>query len=83
MPACPSPPPLLRLLKLSARRYARASQAFLQDVRVCRLYPLVVVLLRLDDLEAELLVEVDGRLIADLHVTGGMITKNENLELEY
>lgn len=33
------------------------------------LYPLVIVLFRLDDLEAELLVKVDGRFVADLNVT--------------
>lgn len=61
--------PLLGLLQLFPRGRTRAAQALLKHVGVCRLYPLVVVLFRLDDLKAKLLVEVDGRLVADLHVT--------------
>lgn len=35
---------------------------------VCRLYPLVIVLFRFDDLKTKLLVEVDRRLVTDLNV---------------
>lgn len=41
-------------------------EVLLQHVSVCRLYPLVVVLLRLNDLKAKLPVEVNCRLVADL-----------------
>ena len=37
---------------------------------ICRLYPLVVVFLRLNDLKAKLSVEVNCGLIADLDVPG-------------
>lgn len=61
--------PLLCLLQLPGRGGAGAAQALLQHVGVGRLYPLVVILFRFDDLEAKLLVKVNGRLVADLHVT--------------
>lgn len=45
-------------------------KVFLQHVGIRRLYPLVVILLRLDDLKAKLSVEVNGRLVANLNVSG-------------
>lgn len=66
---CTNAVSLLCLLELAGGRCTRAAQALLQHVGVCGLYPLVVILLCLDDLEAKFLVEVNGRLIADLHVT--------------
>lgn len=62
---------LLGLLKLSAWWRTRAAKALLQHVGVCWLYPLVVILFCFNDLKAKLLVKIDGRLIVDLHVTGG------------
>ena len=61
----------LSLLELSAGGGAGAAQALLQHVGISRLYPLVVILFRFDDLKAELLVKVNGRLVADLHMTIG------------
>lgn len=60
---------LLCLLQISPRGRTRAAQALLKHVGICRFYPLVVVLFRLNDLKAKLLVEVDCRLVADLHMT--------------
>lgn len=60
---------LLCLLQLSPRGRTSAAQALLKHVGICRFYPLVVVLFRLNDLKAKLLVEVDCRLVADLHMT--------------
>lgn len=62
---------LLGLLQVSCQGLTRAPQALLKNVGVCRLYPLVIVLFRLDDLKAKLLVKVNCRFIADLHVTVG------------
>lgn len=44
---------------------------------ICRLYPLVVILFRFNDLKAKLLVKVNGRLIADLNMT--KVKEKENL----
>lgn len=60
---------LLSVLQVSCWGLTRAPQALLENVGICRLYPLVIVLFRFDDLKTELLVEVNCRLIADLHVT--------------
>lgn len=60
---------LVCFLQLSCWRRTWAAQAFLKDMGICRLYPLVIVLFCLNDLEAKLLIEVNSRLIADLHVT--------------
>ena len=48
---------------------------FLQDVGICRLNPLVVLLFRLHDVKAELLVELDSALVVDLDVEedGGVV----------
>lgn len=62
---------LLGLLQVSCWGLKRAPQALLENVGVCRLYPLVIVLFRFDDLKTELLVEIDCGLVADLHVTEG------------
>lgn len=44
----------------------RDFEVFLQHMSICRLYPLIVVLLCLNNLKAKLSVEVNCRLIADL-----------------
>lgn len=62
---------LLGLLQVSCWGLARAPQALLENMGVCRLYPLVIVLFRFDDLKTKLLVEVDRRLVTDLNVTEG------------
>lgn len=46
-------------------------QSLLEDVRVRGLYPLVVVLFRLHNLEAKLGVELDGTLVVHLDVPAG------------
>ena len=61
--------PLLCLLELCSRGGAGTAQALLQYMGIGRLYPLVVILFRFDDLKPELLVKVNGRLVADLHMT--------------
>lgn len=57
------------LLQVPSRGHWLASQVLLQDMSISRLYSLVVVLFRLDNLKAKLPVEVDRRLVADLDVT--------------
>lgn len=52
--------PLLCLLKLSGGRCTRATQALLQHMSICRLYPLVVILFCFNDLKAKFLVKVNG-----------------------
>lgn len=65
-PACLGP--LLSLLQLSCWWCTWATQALLENMGICRLYPLVIVLFCFNDLKAKLLVEVNCRLIADLHM---------------
>ncbi len=60
---------LVGILQLSCWGRTWATQAFLKNVGICWLYPLVIVLFCLDDLKAKFLVEVNRRLVADLHVT--------------
>lgn len=60
---------LICLLKLSTWRCTWTAQTLLQDMGICRLYPLVVILFRFNYLKAKLLVKVNGRLIADLNMT--------------
>lgn len=72
----PNAVPLLWLLKLSTGQCTRTAQALLQHMGICRLYPLVVILLCLNNLKAKLLVKVNGRLIADLHMTVGWENTN-------
>lgn len=60
---------LLCLLQVSCWGITRAPKALLENVGVCRLYPLVIVLFCFNDLKTKLLIEVDCRLVADLHVT--------------
>lgn len=67
---------LLSLLQVSCWGLTWAPQALLENVGVRGLYPLVIVLFRFDDLKTKLLVEVDCRLIADLHVTEGQRKKD-------
>lgn len=68
--------PLLCLLQISTRWCTWTAQALLQHMGICRLYPLVVILFCLNDLEAKLLVKVNSWLIADLHMT----VEKKNLE---
>lgn len=56
------------LLHICVLAKTRGFEVFLQHMSICRLYPLVVVLLRLNDLKAKLPVEVNCWLIADLDV---------------
>lgn len=44
------------------------AEGFLQNVRVRRLDPLIIMLFGLHDFEAELLVEIDGALVIHLDV---------------
>lgn len=60
---------LVGFLQLSCWGRTWAAQAFLKNVGICWLYPLVIVLFCLNDLKAKFLVEVNCRLIADLHMT--------------
>lgn len=60
---------LLSLLQVSCWGLTWAPQALLENVGVCWLYPLVIVLFRFNDLKTKLLVEVNCGLVADLHVT--------------
>jgi len=58
------------LLYICVLAKTRGFEVFLQHMSICRLYPLVVVFLRLNDLKAKLSVEVNCGLIADLDVPG-------------
>lgn len=58
------------LLHVCVLAKARDLEIFLQHVGICGFYPLVVILLRLDDLEAKLSVEVNGGLVANLDMSG-------------
>ena len=53
---------LLNICVLARRDF----EVFLQHMSICRLYPLIVVLLCLNNLKAKLSVEVNCRFIADL-----------------
>lgn len=70
--------PLVGFLQLSCWGRTWATQAFLKNVGICWLYPLVIVLFCLDDLKAKFLVEVNCRLVADLHVTAETQKRKRN-----
>lgn len=58
------------LLHICILAKTRGFEVFLQHVSICRLYPLVVVFLRLNDLKAKFSVEVNCRFVADLDMSG-------------